>query len=205
MLTLSTWQNRFDRLHDTSDIARRTGGQIADFLKHDHGWYHHDGDLVLPEDTALDIALVVDGDLVVHGFLDDYVSRLGMLVVLGDLVVRDLVSWGALYVQGDLRAKGLVHGYYNDFTFEVRGAVPARVLVLDDKFGDYRRGTLEAEIDGYDPAPEQLRAARDILVPEVYDEEEDWAWEEDQPAFRRPAYELVRTRLHAGEPLFRHP
>ncbi|MEU1519989.1 hypothetical protein ABZ490_49105 [Streptomyces sp. NPDC005811] len=207
MLTLSTWRDRFDRLPDTSAVARRTGGQIADFLRHDHGWYHHTGDLVLPEDTDLDLALVVDGDLVVDGFLDDRGSGAGMLVVLGDLVVRDLLSWGALYVGGDLRARGLVHGYYNDFTFEVAGAVHARVLVLDDKFADYRGGTLEAEIAAYDPAPDQLAAARSILVPEVYeDEDEDEDQDEaeaDDPDAHRPRHERVRARLHAGQPLFR--
>ncbi|MFF3373547.1 hypothetical protein ACFYXF_11430 [Streptomyces sp. NPDC002680] len=201
MLTLSTWRARFDPLHDTSGVARQTGGQIADFLRHDHGWYHHAGDLILPDDTDLDIALVVDGDLVVHGFLDDHVSGLGMLVVLGDLVVRDLLSWGALYVGGDLRSQGVVHAYYNDFTFEVAGAVHARALILDDKFGDYRRGTLGVEIDAYDPTPEQLRAAHEIFVPEVYEEDRDA--EEEESESRRPSYDRIRARLHAGRPLFK--
>ncbi|MFK0160665.1 hypothetical protein ACIQVK_52595 [Streptomyces sp. NPDC090493] len=202
MLTLSAWRERFDRLHDTSAVARRTGGQVAGFLAHDHGWYHHTGDLVLPKDTDLDIALVVDGDLVVHGFLDDYASGLGMLVVLGDLVIRDLMSYGALYVGGDLRAQGVVHAHYNDFTFEVAGAVHARALVLDDKFGDYRRGALAVEIDAYDSTPGQLRAAREIFVPEVY-EEEDWDADEEPPESRRPSPDRVRARLHAGQPLFK--
>ncbi|WP_105970928.1 hypothetical protein [Streptomyces geranii] len=43
-------------------------------------------------------------------------------------------------------------------------------LILDDRFGDHRRGALEAEIDAYDPTEAQLRAAREFFVPEVYDD-----------------------------------
>ncbi|MEV7283434.1 hypothetical protein AB0O01_02495 [Streptomyces sp. NPDC093252] len=202
MLALSTRQAGFGPLSDPARVADRTGGQIAGFLRHDHSWRHHPGDLRLPGDTDLDIALVVEGDLTVDGFLDDHVSGLGMLVVLGDLVVRDLLSWGALYVGGDLRAEGLVFGYYNDFTFEVAGAVHARALVLDDKFADYRRGALGVEIDAHEPTREQLHAARDLLVPEVYGDEED---EEEcaEPLPGRPEYARVAARLHRGEPLFR--
>ncbi|MET8825580.1 hypothetical protein ABZX40_31700 [Streptomyces sp. NPDC004610] len=203
MLTLSTWPAGFGPLTDPARVADRTGGQIADFLRHDHGWRHHPGDLRLPGDTELDIALVVEGDLTVDGFLDDDVSRLGMLVVLGDLVVRDLLSSGALYVGGDLRADGLVYGYYNDFTFEVAGAVHARALILDDKFSDYRRGTLGVEIDAYEPTRKQLRAARDLLVPEVYEDGEERARRGRLPTLGRPEYARVAARLHRGEPLFR--
>jgi hypothetical protein len=203
VLTLSTWRARFDRLHDTSAVARRTDGRIGEYLRNSGGWYHHEGDLVLPGDTDLDISLVVEGDLVVHGFLDDHVSGTGLLVVLGDLVVRDLVSWGALHVEGDLWAHGLVHGYYNDFTFEVGGAVHARALVLHDKSADYRAGRLEAEIGSYCPDCGQLRAARRILVPQVYDGWRKRAAAGRPPKLDRPSYSRVRKRLHAGLPLFR--
>ncbi|MEU9337018.1 hypothetical protein AB0D49_28265 [Streptomyces sp. NPDC048290] len=206
MLTLSAWPGGFARLADPGRIADRTRGQIAGFLRHDHDWRHHPGDLRLPGDTGLDIALVVEGDLTVDGFLDDHVTGLGLLVVLGDLVVGDLLSRGALHVGGDLRADGLVYGYYNDFTFEVAGAVHARALVLDDKFSHYRRGTLGAEIDAYEPTPEQLGAARELLVPEVYGEPGGrrrlWRREEP-PTLSRPDPRRVRERLHRGEPLFR--
>lgn len=204
MLTLSTWRARFDRLPDTSAVVERVGlAQITPYLTDKHiGWYHHAGDLVVPEDLGNDIALVVDGDLVVHGFLDDHVSGIGLVVVLGDLVVRDLVSWGSVYVAGDLYADGVVYGYYNDFTFEVAGKVHARALVLSDKSNDYRTGRLEAEIDSYDPTKEQLRAARDIFVPEVYRGGAKRIKHGKRPKLRRPDYGLVRHRLHSGLPLF---
>ncbi|MER5934199.1 hypothetical protein [Streptomyces sp. NPDC002054] len=208
MLTMSSWRARFDRLADTSAVVDRLGSQanMADYLR-DTGiaWQHHAGDLVVPEDLDLDIALVVDGDLIVHGFLDDYVSGIGMLVVLGDLVVRDLVSWGSVYVAGDLRAEGIVYGYYNDYTFEVEGAVHARALVLSDKSASYNTGELEVEVESYYPPKKQLRAARDILVPQVYDGGAKRAKQGRPPKLRRPSYQRVCRRLREGKPLFRTP
>ncbi|MED7953063.1 hypothetical protein [Streptomyces sp. BE303] len=206
MLTTSDWRARFDRLSDAGAYAERIGRhtQIADHLDDpDYGWYVHHGDLVVPEDLDHDVALIVDGDLVVHGFVDDYVSRIGLLVVLGDLVVRDLVSWGSVYVGGDLRAEGMVCGHYNDFVFEVAGAVHGRALVLSDKSSSYGTGELEAEIDSYDPTREQLRAAREILVPQLYDGGAKRAREGRPPKLGRPSYRRICRRLHAGKPLFR--
>ncbi|MFJ3791631.1 hypothetical protein [Kitasatospora sp. NPDC090091] len=48
-----------------------------------------------------------------------------------------------------------------------------------------------------------LRAAREILVPEVYDGGAERARRGKQPKLDRPSYRLVCGRLHAGEPLFR--
>lgn len=205
MLTLSTWRARFDPMPDTSAVAERVGGaQIAAYLADKSiRWYHHPGDRVVPENVDNDIALIVDGDMIVHGFYDDYVSGIGMLVVLGDLVVRDLVSWGSVYVDGDLYADGVVYGYYNDYTFEVDGKVHARALVLSDKSSSYRAGHLPVEIDPYAPTKEQLRAARDIFVPEVYKNGAKRVGRGKRPKLRRPSYDLVRDRLHAGLPLFR--
>ncbi|MEU6293637.1 hypothetical protein [Streptomyces erythrochromogenes] len=206
MLTMSSWRARFDRLADTSAVVERLGSatNMADYLQDAGiGWQYHAGDLVVPEDLALDIALVVDGDLIVHGFLDDYVRDIGMLVVLGDLVVRDLVSWGSVYVGGDLRAEGIVYGYYNDFTFEVSGAVHARALVLHDKSASYGTGEVGVEVESYHPSEEQLRAARDIFVPQVYDGGAKRARKGLPPKLKRPSYQRVCSRLREGKPLFR--
>ncbi|MFD9302087.1 hypothetical protein ACFWCB_05175 [Streptomyces sp. NPDC060048] len=206
MLTMSSWRARFDRLADTSAVVERLGFQanMADYLRNTGiAWQYHAGDLVVPEDLDLDIALVVDGDLIVHGFLDDYVSDIGMLVVLGDLVVRDLVSWGSVYVGGDLRAEGIVYGHYNDFTFEVEGEVHARALVLYDKSASYNTGELDVEVESYNPPKKQLRAARDILVPQVYDGGAKRAKQGLPPKLRRPSYQRVCRRLREGQPLFR--
>jgi hypothetical protein len=203
MLTMSSWRARFARLSDTTEIAERVGGQMSDYQENkDIGWYRHQGDLVVPDNLDLDVALVVDGDLVVHGFLDDYVSDIGMLVVLGDLVVHDLVSWGSVYVEGDLWSHGIVYGYYNDFTFEVDGEVHARVLAMSDKSADYHCGEVTAEIDSYVPTKAQFRAAREILVPQVYDDWKERSKMGKQPRLAYPSYHRVCDRLHAGKPLF---
>ncbi|MFD0572814.1 hypothetical protein ACFQ0T_30745 [Kitasatospora gansuensis] len=105
----SDWRARFDRLDrdGAAAIADRVEGNITEYLTDPRiGWYLHSGDLVAPADLDHDVALVVDGDLTVHGFLDDSSSGLGLLVVLGDLTVRHLVSWGSVHVTGDLHAEG---------------------------------------------------------------------------------------------------
>jgi hypothetical protein len=204
MLTLSSWRARFDRLTDTSEVVERIDGSIVNYLEdQDIGWYLHSGDLVVPSSVDNDLALVVDGDMIVHGFLDDYVADIGLLVVLGDLVVRDLVSWGSVYVAGDLRAEGVVYGYYNDYTFEVAGQVHARALVLSDKESSYRTGEVEAEVDSYCPTDEQYRAAREIFVPQVYDGWKKRLQQGKQPELGYPSYERVCARLHNNKPLFK--
>ena len=96
--------------------------------------------------------------------------------------------------RAERRAEGVVYGYYNDYTFEVDGDVHARALVLSDKASSFNAGELPVVIDPYSPEDDQLRAAREAFVPEVYDDEDEDA---------RPDYGLVCRRLHAGEAVFR--
>ena len=204
MLTLSSWSARFEPLTDVDEVSGWVGEMMSDYLEdEDLDWQLHRGDLIVPEDVDQDLALVVDGDMIVHGFLNDYVSDIGLLVVLNNLVVRDLVSWGGLSVGGDLRAEGVVYGYYNDYTFEVGGKVHARALVLCDKAGSYSTGEVEAEIESYTPNEEQYRAARDIFVHQVYDDGAERARQGRPPKLGPPSYGRVCSRLHRGKPLFK--
>ncbi|WP_329562381.1 hypothetical protein [Kitasatospora sp. NBC_01266] len=206
MLKLSSWSARFAPLTDIDDVSGWVGPMTRNYLEdEDLDWRLHRGDLIVPENVDQDLALVVDGNMIVHGFLDDYVSDIGLLVVLGDLVVHDLVSWGAVSVGGDLRAEGVVYAYYNDYTFEVGGKVHARALVLADKSGGYSTGEVEAEIDSYMPTKKQYRAARDIFVHQVYADGEERAQKGKPPKLDRPSYHRVCSRLHGGEPLFKTP
>ncbi|MER5864291.1 hypothetical protein [Kitasatospora sp. NPDC002040] len=186
MLTTSAWRARFDRLSGSD-------------------WYLHAGDLVVPEDLDHDIALVVDGDLTVHGFLDDHVSGAGLLVVLGDLTVRDLVSRGSVHVTGDLHAEGVVYGYGGEHVLEVGGLVHARALVPAGRSAAYRPGEVGVEIDSQRPTKVQLRSARRLFVPQVYDGGARRAREGRPPKLERPSCRRVRARLHTGKPLFREP
>ncbi|MET1081394.1 MAG: hypothetical protein ABWY06_25620 [Pseudomonas sp.] len=181
--------------------TRLSASQIGDYLGDpDIGWIVHKGDLRIDGSFDNSHGLVVDGNLTIAGDYDDYGDGIGLLVVLGNLQVDDLMSWGSLYVQGDLNASGLVIAEYNDFTFEVDGKVNARGLVVHDKSSSYESGQLGFVYDdmaGTDA--EQAALAVRHLVPELYDVEE---FEEDNP-LSTPSYDHAVSRMRAGEPLFR--
>ncbi|WP_405833741.1 hypothetical protein [Streptomyces sp. NBC_00105] len=82
-----------------------------------------------------------------------------------------------MYVGGDLRAEGVVYGYSNDFTFEV-------------------------EVESYHPPKAQLRAARDVFLPQVDDGGAKRAGKGLPPKLRRPSHQRVCRRLREGKPLF---
>ncbi|MEU7730660.1 hypothetical protein AB0B78_36460, partial [Streptomyces sp. NPDC040724] len=64
-------------------------------------------------------------------------------------------------------------------------------------------GELEVEVESYFPPKEQLRAARDVFVPQVYDGGAKRAGQGRPPKLRRPSYQRVCRRLREGKPLFR--
>ncbi|MES2818614.1 MAG: hypothetical protein V4812_06450, partial [Pseudomonadota bacterium] len=189
-------------ISERTALSQRLGSfNIGDYLE-DAGipWELHRGDLHI--DGSLDNrhALVVDGNLTINGDYDDYTSGIGMLVVLGELRVDNLMSWGSVYVDSDLQARGLVIAEYNDFTFEVKGKVNARGLVIHDKSSSYENGQLGFVYDdmaGTDA--EQAALAVRQLVPELYDVSE---FAEDNP-LGSPNYEQAVARMRAGQPLFR--
>lgn len=129
-------------------VRHKLGGTLMkDYIERGSHVLVHDGDLRIDGNFDNDAILVVRGNLDVTGMFDDYRADIGILVVFGDMRVGDAYSWGAMYVQGDLQATGLVMTVYNDFTFEIGGAVHARGLVVSDKSADYTRGTLGFVLD----------------------------------------------------------
>lgn len=145
------------------------GTMMKDYIERGSHVLVHEGDLRIDGNLDNDAILVVQGDLEVTGMYDDYRADIGILVVFGDLRVADAYSWGAMYVQGDLHANGLVMTVYNDFTFELGGAVHARGLVVSDKSADYDRGTLGFALDDMGGSTEaDIVAALRAVEPDLF-------------------------------------
>jgi len=72
-------------------------------------------------------ALVWEGDLVIEGDLvDDHFELLPLLVVSGDLSVRNWLRGGIpAFVGGSVRASGFIVGHYNDSALFVGGSLTA--------------------------------------------------------------------------------
>ncbi len=133
-VTASMLMARFDYLttEERAAIKEQAQGMIQDYLEGD--WYIYRGNLLIDGDFDNDIALVVDGNLTVHGTYNDYQSDIGYLLCLGDFRAQNVLSWNAFAVAGSLYAAGFVCGYYNDFPFEVLGDVlQARGMFFMDK------------------------------------------------------------------------
>jgi hypothetical protein len=127
----------------------------------------HEGDLAVDGNLRSGDIVVVTGNLTVAGNYHDYQDGIGVLLVVGNMQVDNLYSWGALYVGRDLNAKGLVLTVYNDFTFEVAGKVNARALVVSDKSGEYTLGNTPAEISDNASKAKHAMALR-TLLPEFF-------------------------------------
>lgn len=163
----------------------------------------HDGDLTVAGNFDNGDLLVVRGDLTIEGNYDDYRDSIGVLVVEGDMRARNLYSWGAMRVNGDLDVPGVLMTVYNDFTFEVAGKVNTRLLLVSDKSSDYRVGEVDIELtdsSGHDDYAKALRS----LLPEAFTGIDHLELEDDPDVGYFPVDESwLRQRMHAGEPVFR--
>ncbi len=128
----------------------------------------HSGDLTVTGSLENDTHLVIHGDLTITGNYHDYLSGIGVLVVLGQVHVKNLYSWGAIYVQKDLNASGLILTVYNDFTFEVAGKVNARALVISDKSNDYQAGKIGVSLTDDTFDERQLALALRMFEPAFF-------------------------------------
>lgn len=141
---------------------------IKEYLKDPTtSWQLHRGDLHLQDDWPNGDAIVVDGNVIVDGTYDDRRAGIGMLLVLGDMQAKNVVSWGALAVTGKLTSPGLVYAYYNDYTFEAM-ILEARAFVSNDKaiyIGDRKSGLYLT--DRAIQTEEEMTKALSVFSPEV--------------------------------------
>lgn len=128
----------------------------------------HTGDLTVERSLQNDSLLIVQGNLAIKGNYHDYLDGIGVLVVLGQMHVENLYSWGSIYVQKDLNARGLILSVYNDFSFEVAGKVNARALVLSDKSNSYKPGTIAVSLTESDFDERQQALALRFFEPAFF-------------------------------------
>lgn len=143
--------------------------------------------LVLPPNTVIDgdlvldwsqpwisknkiCAVICDGDLSVTGDIVNRTLESGaLLFVDGNLQVNNLIKSGAtVMVLGDVNAKGLVVGEYNDGVLRIGGDLDAAAYLLFDHDG-FVRGTNSARSHSDDDGEWQ-----EVLVSELFDDEDDW-------------------------------
>ena len=164
----------------------------------------HLGDLIVDGSLENDSLLIVQGDLTIKGNYHDYLSDTGVLVVLGQMQVENLYSWGAIYVQKDLNASGLILTVYNDFTFEVAGKVNARALVISDKFNDYRPGKIAVTLTDDTLGEQQQAIALRLFEPVFFTRPDHLEIEADSTlSDLRFDDELGATRIQDGGLIFR--
>ncbi|WP_205520366.1 hypothetical protein [Pyxidicoccus caerfyrddinensis] len=156
-----------------------------------HPFFHH-GDLEVEGHLSIQKPFAVTGSLIVHGVLADYAND-SLVNVLGDVRCHALNTDGEFNVRGDIHARDVVLGYYNDHLLSA-AAIHARVVIEDEHAVSAEvHAEHHFDINTYrqghgDGVPERLRA---LFVDEVLDE--------DDPLDNS---ELV-ARLRKGLPVFR--
>jgi len=151
----SEWQSykdipnlRVSTSEDKAWLADIEKGMISyDFQ--DRDFLIHEGDLTIDSNFIATGNLVVKGNLTINGMYDDmeglsrnFRTGYGFTIVLGDMNVENIYSWGSLDVNGDLYASGLILAIYNDFYFGVTGNVNAKGIIVQDKLAEFNRGEI---------------------------------------------------------------
>ncbi|NMO15571.1 ankryin [Pyxidicoccus fallax] len=166
-----------------------------------NGPFFHHGDLEV--DGHLDIRrpFAVTGNLIVHGVLDDNGND-SPVHVLGDVRCHALFSSGDFNVKGDIHARDIVMGYYNDHSLSA-DTIHARVVIsvdhdiMADVKAEHEFGDRIRPRDGEDSVAKRLRA---LFVPEVFREEAPGNEDEDEALYDE--HDLF-DRLRKGLPVFR--
>lgn len=160
------------------------------------GPFFHHGDLRVVGHLWPCDAFVVTGDLVVEGCVEDYAPS-SFIIVGGDFDCHAINTESEVHVGGELRARDVVYGDYNDHRLIAR-TIRARLIIEHDHC---IVGALDGPIfDTYshDARAPSTAALRALLVPEVFRVDED---EDDGEA--ELSREALFERLRAGEPVFR--
>lgn len=179
-------------------IAATKGSMEASYaLKEPGQWYYHDGDLFIDGNLDNANALVVNGNLTIHGSYDDYYSGSGELIVFGDVVVEHFLNRGFAFIDGKLDSSGLVFLNYNDHNTEVEKGIQARGIIVSDKSTDF--DVIRSDFILNDSVNQlNIEKAYSLLVPEIY-----FAGINDEDVFMLPDDDSIVDRVRNNQTLFR--
>ncbi|MFY0565600.1 ankyrin repeat domain-containing protein [Archangium lansingense] len=156
------------------------------------------GDLEVDGDLSIYRPFAVTGNVIVHGVVSDNAND-SLVNVLGNVKCHALNTDGEFTVGGDIEARDVVLGYYNDHILSA-GTIKARVVIEDDHATS---AAVEAELhfdldtysQGYgEGVSERLR---ELFVDEVFKKDED-----EEEGARLDKGELF-YRISKGLPVFR--
>ncbi|MCE9672666.1 ankyrin repeat domain-containing protein [Myxococcus stipitatus] len=159
-------------------------------------FFHH-GDLEVDGDLEVLTAFAVTGSVTVHGVVTDG-SNASLVIITGDLRCHGLYTDREFTVGGDLEARDVVLGYYNDHVLAAR-SIKARVVIEDDHAVD---GVVEAEhhfdMDTYAMDESVGDRLKQLFVDEVL---KNTAPDDEEPP--RLDKHALFDRLRKGQPVFR--
>lgn len=169
--------DKLEAVSDVLEVEERTV-RLKGPLTLKRAFFHH-GDLEVDGDLDIQKPFAVTGDVIVHGVVRDCGND-SLVNILGDLKCHALYTDGEFSVGGDIEARDVVLGYYNDHILSA-DTIRAKVVIEDEHAVD---ATVEAEhhfdIDTYsqghgDGVADALRA---IFVDQVFEGGEDKPEEE---------------------------
>ncbi|WP_163864191.1 ankyrin repeat domain-containing protein [Myxococcus eversor] len=170
--------DKLEAVSDVLEVEERTV-RLKGPLTLKRAFFHH-GDLEVDGDLDIQKPFAVTGDVIVHGVVRDCGND-SLVNILGDLKCHGLYTDGEFSVGGDIEARDVVLGYYNDHILSA-DTIRAKVVIEDEHAVD---ATVEAEhhfdIDTYaqgygDGVADSLRA---IFVDQVFEGAKDVPEEEE--------------------------
>lgn len=159
-------------------------------------FFHH-GDLEVDGDLDIHRPFAVTGNLIVHGVVRDNTND-SLVNVLGDVKCHGLYTDAEFSVRGDIEARDVVLGYYNDHILSAN-TLKARVVIEDDhatmaSVESEHHFDMDTYSQGYgEGVPERLHA---LFVDEVLRKEDE---EEEARLDKGELFD----RISKGLPVFR--
>ncbi|MCP3098502.1 ankyrin repeat domain-containing protein [Myxococcus sp. K15C18031901] len=163
-------------------------------------FFHH-GDLEVDGDLDLLAPFAVTGSVTVRGVVKDWANG-SLVVILGDLRCHGLFTDCEFTVGGDIHARDVVLGYYNDHILAAE-RIRARVVIEDDHCV---LATVEADhhfdLDTYQCGEDVAERLEQLFTPECFREQEPAGDGEEAEPARLDNHALFH-RIRKGLPIFR--
>ncbi|MFY2563429.1 ankyrin repeat domain-containing protein [Corallococcus terminator] len=158
-------------------------------------FFHH-GDLEVDGDLEIKRPFAVTGTVTVHGVVRDNEND-SLVNILGDLKCHALHTNGEFTVGGDIEARDVVLGSYNDHLLSA-ATIRARVVIEDDHaFDAHVEAAHHFDINRYGHGDGVGAELKSIFVDDVLEPDED----DGEPA--RVDRRALFDRISQGLPVFR--